>query len=221
MPECTYCQESFDGEEAYLDHLRTDHEESELSRIDRRRVSDDDGGEGLPTGPLILGGLLLFTILVTAYVMLFLNTGPSVAGGLPTVPSEAEQQPTDVGSVQSHGTIDVVIDGRQLNFSRPSFYRESQYPAFFFQSQDPYWHAHARGVTLEYAMATVRVAVNDTAVRYDGTVYRNSDPDTTVSITVDGEDVAPSSYVLSGPSDTSDARQGDHVEIVVETTDDG
>ncbi|MDS0260044.1 DUF3105 domain-containing protein [Haloarcula sp. S1CR25-12] len=50
MVDCDYCGASFDGEEAYLDHLADSHE-GELGAIDQRRVdsrgSDDDDGVSL------------------------------------------------------------------------------------------------------------------------------------------------------------------------------
>ncbi|MDS0282408.1 DUF3105 domain-containing protein [Haloarcula onubensis] len=50
MVECDYCGGSFDGEEAYLDHLADSHED-DLGVIDRRRVdsrgADEDEGLSL------------------------------------------------------------------------------------------------------------------------------------------------------------------------------
>jgi len=50
MVDCDYCGASFDGEEAYLDHLAAEHE-GELGAIDQRRVdsrgSDDEDGISL------------------------------------------------------------------------------------------------------------------------------------------------------------------------------
>ena len=52
MAECDYCSESFDGEEALLEHMRDEHE-GELGRIDQRRVADLEGEETeVPTGPI-------------------------------------------------------------------------------------------------------------------------------------------------------------------------
>jgi hypothetical protein len=34
MPNCDYCGDSFADEDAYLDHLATDHDESELGSIE-------------------------------------------------------------------------------------------------------------------------------------------------------------------------------------------
>jgi hypothetical protein len=56
MPECDYCGETFDGERAYLGHLRDDHAE-DLGPIDRRRVrsldGDDDGGTLRPVAAVV------------------------------------------------------------------------------------------------------------------------------------------------------------------------
>lgn len=38
MPECRYCDGTFEGDEAHAEHLGTAHEREELSRIDRNRV---------------------------------------------------------------------------------------------------------------------------------------------------------------------------------------
>ena len=37
MTECDYCGESFDSEDAYLNHLQAEHRD-ELGRIDQKRV---------------------------------------------------------------------------------------------------------------------------------------------------------------------------------------
>lgn len=71
MPDCDYCEASFDDEEEYLAHLQAEHE-GELGRIDRRRVeeagrTDEEGG--LPTGPIILGLVLLVAVAVVAYTV--------------------------------------------------------------------------------------------------------------------------------------------------------
>lgn len=55
MPDCDYCSDSFDGEDAYLDHLAADHAD-EVGFIDQRRIDNrtsDDGG--LPLGLLAVG----------------------------------------------------------------------------------------------------------------------------------------------------------------------
>ncbi|WP_336336420.1 DUF3105 domain-containing protein [Haloarcula brevis] len=70
MVDCEYCTESFDGEDAYLDHLADAHG-GELGAIDRRRVeahTGDGDGAALPVGPIVIGVVVLFAIGLTAYV---------------------------------------------------------------------------------------------------------------------------------------------------------
>jgi len=217
MPDCNYCEESFADEEAYLEHLHEAHDKGELSRIDRRRVEqqvgyDDDGG--LPTGPLIIGGLLLFTAGVLVYVTFFVWGGSSTASG-PV--GDVAQTPTNVGGVHEHGQINVTIDGQTLDFSQSQFQNPQQYQAFHFEGGDgSAWHVHAEGVTLEYAMATLGIDVSQDTVMYDGTTYRDSDPNTNVSVTVNGEQVDPATYELSGVG-AATGQGGDFVRIHVET----
>jgi hypothetical protein len=223
MPECSYCGESFEGEQPYLRHL-DEHHRDELGSIDRRRVEEDldDGGSGLPTGPLVLGFVLLVAAGLVAYVVFFLGgsspaTGSDGAGvdGPASLDSVA-QSPGSVGSAHEHGTLQVVIDGREVDFSQQRYQLRAD--AFHFENGNgQVWHKHATGVTLEWAMATLDIGVSEDTVVFDGRVYRESDPGTNVTVTVNGEPVDPQTYVLEGAPDTNPER-GDSVRIVAETS---
>lgn len=211
MPECNYCGESFESEETYLEHLHADHDESELSRIDRRRVAnhvgDEEEGE-FPTGPAIIGGVLLLTVGVIVYVVFFLNigggSGPAAASGSI---GDVEQTPYGYRSVHQHGTIDVVIDGNALDFSQEQYQLRDD--AFHFENGNGQrWHKHSKGVTLEYGMSTLGIGVTDSSVTFQGTTYQESDANTNVTVTVNGDDIDPSSYVL---------QPDDHIRIVAES----
>lgn len=193
MPDCGYCEESFDAEGAYHEHLREVHAD-ELGPIDRRRVAPEDGGGGLPTGPLAIGIVLLVAAAVVGYVI-FLPGGGSAGDG-----------PSNLGSVHYHGTMEVVIDGDRVDFSQSRY--QLQADAFHFEAGDgTRWHVHAQGVTLAWAIESLGIAVTPDSVTVDGTTYDDADAGTDVSVTVNGEPVTPSSYVL---------QQGDAVRIVVD-----
>jgi hypothetical protein len=216
MPDCNYCEESFADEEAYLDHLAASHERGELSRIDRRRVeghSDDEGG-GLPTGPLIIIGLVLFSAAVIGYVTIFMNDTPNNI----EITSVAKEPADNVGAVHEHGTINVTIGGETLDFSQARFQNPQQYQAFHFEGGNgDVWHKHANGVTLEYGMKTLGIQMNQSAILYNGELYTESDPGTEIVVTVNGDEVDPTTYELQGVESTANAQDGDHVRIVVRT----
>jgi len=70
MADCDYCGESFDGEDAYLEHLADAHD-GDLGAIDRRRVDNhvgSDDGDGLPLGPVVLGVVVVFALGLGVYV---------------------------------------------------------------------------------------------------------------------------------------------------------
>jgi len=212
MPDCNYCEESFADEDAYLDHLAEAHDDSELSRIDQRRVEQHLGGDGggFPTGPVILAGLLLFTAAVLAYATFFV--GPDTGGD-----GAAAQTPYNQDAVHEHGMMNVTIEGERIDFSQSQYQNADS--AFHFEGGNGrVWHTHAQGVTLEYAMDTLGIQVNETAVTYDGETYRASDPSTRVIIQVNGEPVNPRTYELRGTESVGTADQGDHVRIVVRNT---
>lgn len=216
MPDCKYCDRSFDGEEAYHEHLAETHGD-ELSRIDRRRidgVSVDDSE--FPTGPVILVGVVAFALLLVAYVLLFMGNGGGPSDTVNGI--DVEQTPTSVGSQHLHGPINVTINGTELDFSQSRFQRPQEFGAFHFEGGDgETWHGHAEGITLEYAMATLGIEVTENSVAYDGTTYNDSDSGTTVEVLVDGEPVDPTTYTLSGPADADNAQSGDLIEIYVRT----
>lgn len=198
MPDCGYCDDSFDDESAYRDHLRDEHAD-ELGPIDRRRIETDDGG-GLPTGPLAIGLVLVVSAAVVGYVIFLPGGGGSDAdnGG-----------PVNVGGVHYHGTLEMVVDGEPVDFSQPEYqYRTTGVDAFHFEAGDgTTWHGHAERVTLHWAMDSLGIGVTAETVTFQGTTYDDADSTTSVTVTVDGDPVTPSDYVL---------REGDAVRIVVE-----
>lgn len=210
MPECDYCGESFGSEGAYLDHLAADHE-GELGPIDRRRVQDRSGGgsgiiAGLSAGPIALVLVLVLAGGAVAYVTF------GVGGGNGGEPGE----PYDYGAVHEHGTINVTIDGQTLDFSQPQYqYQNTQDRAFHFEAGNgQMWHVHARGVTVAYAMNTLGINVTQNSVTFNGTTYRNDDPEWEVIVEVNGESVNPQEYVLEGAGE-GNFQQGDHIRILV------
>ncbi len=198
MPECSYCDAEFADEAAYLEHLRDAHDD-DLDRIDQKRTGlDEPEADGPPVAlyAVLVGGVAL------ALVGVYLVAGGSGSGG-------SAGGPTDLGAVHYHGAIQVTIDGQPLDFSRERYQLQDDYFHFEGGNGDR-WHVHGRGVTLAYAMETVGIELRDggDTLAFDGTTYRDGDSGTNVSVTVNGESVAPGEYVL---------QEGDTVRIVAET----
>jgi len=221
MADCSYCGDSFEDEDAYLDHLAAAHR-GELSRIDRRRVEeregDGDGDAGLPTGPLILGGILVVAIGGVLYLTV-LSGGSSATGPITVNGIEVAQTPAQQGTDHAHGIMNVTIESERIDLSREE-YQLNDGRFHFEAGNGRVWHAHAQGITLEYAMATLGIEVTDSSVTFEGTIYNDSDPGTTVVVEVNGQDVDPSSYVLKGAG-AENPEQGDHVRIVVRANESG
>ena len=192
MEDCDYCGESFEGERRYVKHLRAEHMD-ELGPIDRRRVgANDDGGSRIPSGPLALALVIGATVAVVGYVMF-------IAGG-----SGASVGPA--GSAHYHGPMQMVVLGEQVDFSQSEYQMRDD--RFHFEGGDgSTWHAHATGVTLDYAMEALGFDVTRTSVTYRGTTYEDSDDRYDVTVTVNGNRVNSEGYVL---------QEGDRIRIVVE-----
>jgi len=196
MPECRYCGETFETEDAELAHLEAEHAD-ELGRIDRRRLGDDGGGSGVSGGPVVVGLVVVLVAVVAGYVAFVAGDG-----------GDAAAAPSDVGSVHYHGTIEVVIEGEPVDFSRAEYqYRSTNVDAFHFEGGDgSRWHVHARGVTLEWAMSSLGIEVTEGSVTFGGETHRDGEG-ASVTVAVSGSPVDPSGYVL---------QEGDHIRVVVE-----
>lgn len=204
MPTCRYCGEEFDDEDAHLAHLKAAHND-ELGRVDQRRVdaaAERDQAQRTERLQRITKVAVPVVLALAAaglvYVLFFADSGPVETG--------AAQEPTDLWGVHTHGTIEMEILGDQVDFSQPQY--QMQADAFHFENREgTRWHVHARDVTLEWALQTLDIEVTDDSVTFEGTTYEDSDSSYSVTITVNGEDVDPSTYVL---------QDGDTVRIIVQ-----
>ena len=205
MPECDYCGASFESEAAELKHLKSEHRD-ELGPIDKRRVGDvDDGDDGLPTGPIALGVVILASVAIVGYVVF-------IAGG-----SGADAQPTADGT-HEHGMIEVTIDGEQLNLTQPEYTRSQGFFHIHPGQDIPMWHAHGSPITLKYALGTFGIEVNNdgTVLTFGNETYRESDG-AEIRLEVNGEPVDPD-YTLEGVSEEAAPEgEGDDIKVVVET----
>ena len=203
MPDCDHCGDSFDDETAYLAHLDAEHAD-ELGAIEQRRVEDldEDEDDGIGTGPLALGGVVVAAAVLVAYLVFV--AGGTGSGGVPASVEEVAQQPTDTGSVHYHGTMEIVVAGDRVDLSQDR-YQLADRGFHFERGNGEQWHAHARGVTLEYALATLDIGATADSVWYDDTRYTNGE-NANVTLAVNGEVVNPKEYVL---------QQGDTVRVVI------
>ena len=80
MVDCDYCGKSFEGEDAYLDHLDDEHG-GELGAIDQRRVDGrgSDDGSGIPVGIVVVGAVVVLAAGVGLYLTV-LNGGGGADG---------------------------------------------------------------------------------------------------------------------------------------------
>lgn len=207
--ECTYCGETVSDDD-YADHLGRDHR-TELSAIDRRWVGEADDDPDSSRLVLYAGVGALLTVFVAGYIVLFLGVG---TGG-----PEAVLQPDPQSQIHEHGTIFVEHDGETVAFDEPQYVEQDGCFHFHDGEMPELWHTHCEDVTIEYALATLGMEVTEDSLLVDGEAYHDDDPETTVSVTVNGEQVDPQAYVLDGVSSIDEAEDGDEIRIVAETTD--
>lgn len=203
MPDCEYCADSFDDEDAYLDHLADCHR-GELGRIDQRRV-EAHVGSGDGSGDGNFERLVLYGVgIVTVAVILGLVALVVASGG------------NGSGDVHYHGYVDLTVDGESYDFDQPDYHGYP--PVFHFHAnQGPlhedgpgyYWHMHPEQVSIETAMTDLGFEMDDTSIVVDGETYDDEAASTTVAVEVNGE-----------PEDaTYEPEDGDEIAIIVETAD--
>lgn len=117
----------------------------------------------------------------------------------------------DHDSLHVHGEINMTVAGDSIDFTRDRYQTPGHNAYFHFEGGDPHWHAHSWSVSLAYAMNTLAgINVTDDSVTYNGTTYHRSDVGTSITITVNGDPVDPSTYIL---------KDGDRINITVTTSD--
>lgn len=138
MVECDYCDATFEDEDSYLAHLRDAHE-GELGSIDQRRVDDldSDSGSPIPTGPAVLGLVLVVGLGLVAYLTLFAGSG---GGGATDLPNRGDQAVISQVQDEPSSGNDHVEEGTDIDYERtpptggthyfgvvePGFYEEPQ-----------------------------------------------------------------------------------------------
>lgn len=190
MPECDYCGASFDSEGDELEHLKSEHRD-ELGPIDKRRVGDVGDDDGLPVGPIALGVVIFTSVAIVGYVVL-------IAGGSSGVGAR--------GSAHYHGTMEMSVLGDPVDFSRSEYQLRDR--RFHFEEGDgTEWHAHATGVTFQYAMESLgfEVSLDPATLVFEGETYGSNDGFEVV-FEVNGERLSDLTYVL---------QDGDSVRVVV------
>lgn len=217
--QCDYCGDSV-AEDDYLAHLQAEHYD-DLSSIDRRRIDEPGPSDRRTNRSRYAIGIALIGLFGAAYLAIFLG-GIGNDGSVTSGTSSAAIQPDTDDRVHVHGTIELTIDGDPVDFSQPEYVEQDG--CFHFHGEDAddgIWHVHCGNVSLEYALGTLGIDATADRIEIDGETYDNDDPDTSVSITVDGEPVDPVSYVLEGvgPIDQAQDGAGDDVRIVVESED--
>ncbi|WP_248517817.1 hypothetical protein [Salinarchaeum laminariae] len=207
MPDCEYCEQSFPDEGSLLEHMGEAHE-GELGRIDQRRVEDHYGGDDTE-----LSTTIGYAIVGIVFVAVIGGAVYAAVGAFSEPPAE---------QIHEHGSIEMTIGNESVNFDQSEYYtpqEDKQVQDFHFHSTGlpDTWHMHPSDnerLTLAEAMEIADIGVTSDSVTYEGETYSAADPNTTISVLVDGEPVDPESYELQGAGNPDN---GDQVEIVVET----
>lgn len=206
MPDCEYCDSSFEDRNAYLSHLDADHDRDELSRIDQRRIeSSDVGGDGLipdidvgKVALVVLAGVLFGGML--GYVAF------GTPGGSSNLAGDVKQKPTGVGNAHYHAEMTLTIDGEQVDFSKSKY--QLQADAVHFETGNGQKvHVHAEKVTIEYLFATLGFEITSSSFESDDMTV-TEDGAGTVEVIVNGTEVDPQTYVI---------QPDDEIRVIVES----
>jgi len=204
MEECDHCSASFDDEDAYLEHLGTEHRD-DLGRIEERRVEQYETASGGSGRTRLYLSVAVIAVLaaVGAYAL------GNVFGSSPPDPTQdGVQQPSGLDTAHYHGTMAVTVDGERIDFSELQYQVQDDY-VHFERRNGTELHVHGQGVTLEYALETLDIGVTETALSYDGTTYNDTRSNERVVYEVNGEEVNPETYVV---------QENDEIVVVAEST---
>lgn len=140
MPECTYCDESFPDEAAYVAHLADTHE-GELSRIDRRRIEGHREGSDRSRAVVYAAVAVLLALLGAAvYVTVFAGGGDATGLEARPLPEQGDAARLEAVETFPSAGRNHVPSGTEIDYARtpptsgphygsatdPGFYEEAQ-----------------------------------------------------------------------------------------------
>lgn len=195
---CNYCSDSnFESEDDLYQHIRSEHDEEEVSQIDARKVRKQYGGfEGSPVGFMKKYGMLFAGAFVAAIVVGIVAYTVFMGGSNGENSSEqfSHVETTPSGTAHYHGQFYMSINGNNVDFSQQQY--QLQDNSFHFESGEGVrWHGHANNITIQYALATLDIKLTEDYVTVNGDKYeRGSEAE--VSVTVNGSEVDPATYTL-------------------------
>ncbi|MBX0324293.1 hypothetical protein EGH21_14785 [Halomicroarcula sp. F13] len=111
-----------------------------------------------------------------------------------------------------HGRLNMTVDGEPVDFTQEKYVMAEE--AFHFHGDEnaARWHGHSLNLTAAYALSTFPgMNVSEDAMTYNGTTYMENGSETSFTVTVDGEEVDPNTYVL---------KDGDSIEVTLNESDD-
>lgn len=211
MPDCTYCEETFPDDEAYLAHLGDAHR-GELSRIDRRRVESFESGGGRPRA-VLYGVVAVVVVLLAAavYVTVFQGGDEGVTDWQSAEISGVESEPLpdrgdqsllqDVEQFPSEGRSHV-DPGTQVDYgtnppTSGTHYPEWTDPGFYMETPESGYLVHSleHGYVVIYydpdaltpeAEASLRAFARNHRERFNAVVVApnpNDDPESAYVLT--------------------------------------
>jgi hypothetical protein len=109
-----------------------------------------------------------------------------------------------------HGRLNMTVDGEPVDFTQEKYVLSNEQFHFHGDENATRWHGHSLNLTASYAVSTFPgMNMTSDSLTYNGTTYRANDPETSFNVTVNGESVDPSTYVL---------KDGDDIQVTVDRT---
>lgn len=118
MPNCDYCNESFEDQDSYVEHLADDHRKNKLGVIDQRRVERlaKEGRLNLRTVLILLVvGVMLVGTVVGAVLLMFDEVTSDTSNT--DLVSDVEVMPTNQVEVEYESSLTFEIDHKFVDFS--------------------------------------------------------------------------------------------------------
>jgi hypothetical protein len=101
-----------------------------------------------------------------------------------------------------HGTLTVSVNGEKVNFSKEKYIMASERFHFHSPEEVNRWHGHSLSLTVAEAVSTFPgLNVTEDSLTYNGTTYQQNASGTTVNVSVNGNEVDPSTYHLKDGDD--------------------
>lgn len=146
----------------------------------------------------------------STYQLENLNPAHEIVVRVDTAGQQASERLLEQSHPHPHGQLRMRVNGEPVDFTQERYTMASEKFHFHGDEGAARWHAHTLSVTVDAALSTFPdITASGDTITYNGSTYQANGTSSSYTVTVNGEQVDPSTYVV---------KDGDAIQVSLNET---